>query len=93
MQPKLIFGWVFFPKNLSFKMSWLAGTGSPEVYLFVDLLKNLSIMPLGIFLVWWKNEKKKKKKRKKTIQKKTKKKKEKKQYYLDQSNLIDSLQL
>ena len=43
-----------FFKNLSFKigMSWPAGIGSPEVYLCTDLLKNLSIMLLGIFLVF-----------------------------------------
>ena len=32
-------------------MSWPVGIGSPEVNLFIDLLKNLSIMLLGIFLV------------------------------------------
>ena len=43
--------WDGFFENLSFKitMSWLAGIGSPEVYLFIDLLKNLSIMLLGFF--------------------------------------------
>ena len=46
-------GFFFFFKNLSFKvgMSWLAGIGSPEVYLFIDLLKNPSKMPLSIVLV------------------------------------------
>ena len=36
---------------MSFKiaMSWPAGIGSPEVYLFIDLLKNLSIMQLRHF--------------------------------------------
>ena len=51
MQPKLILD--IYLKNLSFKiaMSWPVGIGSPEVNLFIDLFKNLSIMLLGIFLV------------------------------------------
>ena len=33
-------------------MSWPAGIGPSEVYLYIDLLKNSSIMSLGIFLVF-----------------------------------------
>ena len=50
LKPKAYAAKIDFFKNLSFKiaMSWPAGVGSPEVYLFIDLLKNQSIMLLGI---------------------------------------------
>ena len=47
--------WTGSFENLSFKiaMSWAMGVESPKVYLSVDLLKTPSIMPLGIFLVYY----------------------------------------